>query len=319
MTKSVYISAINHISVLQDLGEGIELIAKSSSRIYPVVKLTNNRSVIEKLLSPELEKLIGLIEYRYLSTPGILVAYSESGFDESVANSLQHLDLHLILLKMYFYCLWVVKDNSIDFDLSFLCFRNKYNDFEVSSNVFSSSSFTSLGERAMVEFSVGELKEACALLKNNITIEENKSKTGNASQYSRVAIACYFIQHARSSADLGLKMTSYCSALETLFSNDSTELSHKLAERVAHFLSKDKGERIALFRMIKKAYEVRSKVVHGSTFKDGKIKEIESLIVEVDSVCRKISLFTLNTPEVNNPFEWTNERHEEYFLDIIMA
>lgn len=176
-----------------------------------------------------------------------------------------------------------------------------------------------MGNNQIVDFSIEELKLASLFIKENIVIDNSKRKTANTSKHSRITIANYFIQNARSCNDLGLKMTSYCSALETLFSNDSTELSHKLAERVAHFLSTNKAERIVIFKFIKKAYDIRSKIVHGATIKDNHIDGLESLLIEMDNTCRKIINYAFSKSDKENVFGWSNEKHEEYFLDLIMT
>jgi len=319
MTKSVFICVLNHISTNSDLELGVVINPNQDNPNYPSIKITNNKVKITSLLNSQLEKLIGLIEFRNISETDSIIAYSESEFDESHVTSIQHLDLHLYLLKMYFFCLWTVKDNSTDFDLGFLYFQNEKNEFEASSNFISSANFTCSGLRKQIIFTIEELAEASIFLQKNIIIETKKAKVASSNKYNRITIANYFIQHARSCNDLGLKMTSYCSALETLFSNDSTELSHKLSERIAHFLSQDKKDRIELFKIIKKCYDFRSKVIHGDTLKSGKVDELDQLIVEVDKVCRDIMKFSFEKPFEENVFVWSKEKHEEYFLELIMS
>lgn len=319
MTKSIFLCVLNHISTNNDLESGVEINPNQDNPNFPVIKITNNKDVIARFLNPQLEKWIGLLEFRNIQETETLIAYAESEFDESKVTSIQHLDLHLYLLKMYFFCLWTVKDNSADFDLGFLYFENKREEFQASSNVVSTGNYTCSGLREQVVFTAKELVEASTFLKMNVIIRTQKAKVANSNQYNRITIANYFLQHARSCNDLGLKMTSYCSALETLFSNDSTELSHKLSERIAHFLQQDKMDRIELFRNIKKCYEFRSKVIHGDTLKSGKVEELDSLIVKVDNVCRDIMKFSFEKPIEENVFNWTKEKHEEYFLELIMT
>jgi len=58
-------------------------------------------------------------------------------------------------------------------------------------------------------------------------------------------------------ADIALLLLTQC--LETLFQ----KYSIKLASRVAHFLSQDEAETTLIKKEINKAYEIRSKLVHG--------------------------------------------------------
>ena len=53
-------------------------------------------------------------------------------------------------------------------------------------------------------------------------------------------------------------------AFESLFLGDEQELNYKLAMRAAFFLEKDEEKRNVTFSNIKKAYNLRSKIVHGS-------------------------------------------------------
>ena len=69
----------------------------------------------------------------------------------------------------------------------------------------------------------------------------------------------------------------YIAALETLFSKDGSELSHKVAERVAFYLGGIKNEKMYTYRKVKGAYDVRSKYIHGSKL-DKKHSTTEKLI-----------------------------------------
>lgn len=319
MTDSVYISVINHILIQEDLGEGVYIIPNHKNHNFPSIKLTNNQDVIKSLVTPNLKPLIGQLEYENFFKPNTLIVYSKSQFDETKTNSIDYLDLNFYLIRIFFLCLWLVKDNSIDFDLGFLYYSDAKSGFTTSSNIFSSSNFTCHGNRELITFSTEEIKNATNTLQENIIIEKQSHKIGNLNGFGRVGIAIYFIQHARSCSDLGLKMTSYCSSLETLFSNDNTELSHKLAERVAHFLSQKKEKRIDIFKQMKKAYDFRSKVIHGTIFKSEQEKEIECLIIEIDSICREIIKYAIEKNDMENVFIWPNEKHEKYFLELIMS
>ena len=55
----------------------------------------------------------------------------------------------------------------------------------------------------------------------------------------------------------------YMIALEALFSDSSQELSYKLALRTSYFIEKKGLQRLLIYRIVKKAYEIRSQMVHG--------------------------------------------------------
>ena len=57
-------------------------------------------------------------------------------------------------------------------------------------------------------------------------------------------------------------------ALEALFSTGSEDLTHKLRLRISVLVGQDDNESNFLFDFINKAYEIRSKLVHGKINKD---------------------------------------------------
>ena len=66
-------------------------------------------------------------------------------------------------------------------------------------------------------------------------------------------------------------------SLETLFQEGSGEITYKLSLRCAYFIGNDAEERKKIFENMKKAYKVRSKIVHGDNFslEEKLLKDIE--------------------------------------------
>jgi hypothetical protein len=318
-TKCIFLCGINRLNILTDLGEGFDLTPNEKNSQVPKIRITNNKSVVSKFLNPQLARLIGLIEYSHLADTYPIVAFAESSCDLTSTTSIKHLDTHLYFLKMYFFCLWLIKDNAADFDIGYLSFINNKREFETSCNNFTNTNFKADTTRTPTEFNLDELSQAAVYLTNNIYADlHNRSKVGNTSSNNRLTIATNFIQHARASSDMGIKMTSYCAFLETLFVNDNTELSHKLSERVSRYLEKDLEKRKQIFRLIKKSYEMRSKVIHGAALKENKTKELEELIKQVDNLCRKIMVSVILSDEGENIFEKSQEEIEHFFLELIL-
>ena len=85
-----------------------------------------------------------------------------------------------------------------------------------------------------------------------------------------------------------LKISAYCSALECLFCEESGEIAHQLAERVACYLASDGSARLILYREVKEAYGVRSRVVHGDTLKDRKLENLARVSTSIDEVVRRV-------------------------------
>lgn len=59
------------------------------------------------------------------------------------------------------------------------------------------------------------------------------------------------------------KLIDYWVGLEALFSDGQGDITYKLAMRIAHFIEESADDRGDLFRDLKKAYSLRSAVVHG--------------------------------------------------------
>jgi hypothetical protein len=61
-----------------------------------------------------------------------------------------------------------------------------------------------------------------------------------------------------------IRYTLYWIGLEALFGpEDPREMTYRISQRIAFFLSEDVGRAQDLFRQMKDAYSLRSKVVHG--------------------------------------------------------
>ena len=147
----------------------------------------------------------------------------------------------------------------------------------ITRNFYPSSYTDASGTRTSTTFSREELRKArelCGTPLTNRVVVNAQSAAEKSARYTR---AVYFIQAARASSDIGVKIANYSTALEALFSTDAQELSHKLAERVACFLESAPSLRKQVFQDVKKAYGIRSKVVHGA----GGSKEVQKSAVAV--------------------------------------
>jgi hypothetical protein len=123
--------------------------------------------------------------------------------------------------------------------------------------------------------------------------------------------------------DIGLRVVMYVTCLETLFSTDASELTHKLAERVAWFIGEDTMDRMEVFANVKRVYDVRSKIIHGAVPKG----ECEKLVVEAksaDHLLRKIVNKIYGHPECAElflsgcqSFEEHRQSFEKYFNHLV--
>jgi hypothetical protein len=109
------------------------------------------------------------------------------------------------------------------------------------------------------------------------------------------------------------KIGLLCSALECLFTTDATEVTHKVSERAAFFLSDTTKERIIISQKIKTAYSQRSKFFHG-----GKLKNIANdTFFDIDEIVRRTMVKALT--EKAEIFMGSQEQLNKYFTDLIFG
>jgi alcohol dehydrogenase class IV len=83
------------------------------------------------------------------------------------------------------------------------------------------------------------------------------------------------------------KLTSYCSALEALFSTQHGELTHLLAERAAIVISEHLDDRIAAYLGVREGYKLRSAYTHGSTYREKDVELTIKMSTKLDSIVRQ--------------------------------
>lgn len=132
------------------------------------------------------------------------------------------------------------------------------------------------------------------------------------SKSHRIQRAYYFVLNARGSAILPMKIVSYCTALECLFTSSKSEINHKIAERVACLLGDTIEERKRLFKLVKKCYDVRSTIVHGSSLK-GESEDLKHLSQDLDIILRKL------LSEDNEIFYKKDDELDKFFIDLIFS
>jgi len=104
--------------------------------------------------------------------------------------------------------------------------------------------------------------------------------------------------------------------LEAIFGpSDARETTFRLSQRVAFFLGNDRKKIIDIFKMTKKGYSWRSKVVHGSRL--SKLSETESakILHEVEQLIRKALIAILQNNEFIGKID--GKKREEFLDGLI--
>lgn len=287
--------------------------------LLPGVTIIRDRSKIRKILTKELKNHAGIIEYNHLYNANhIIYADLKNDFFDPAMSSGDVLMGWLLWLDMLVNSSWLIKDNGMLCEIAYCNKTDRKSVSEWSNNSLMSMFTMANGDRFIdVEFSKEDLinwektndKIQSYLYNNNSTVFDSFID----SKYSRYGRAMNFINSAKREYNPAMKIAHCCSALESLFSTDSAELSHKLSERVAIFL-KDYGyDPLNTFDDIKGYYNIRSKVTHGDSLRTTKVETLPSESQRLDSYLRKIMNIILNSDELMNIFNGSKESFESYF------
>jgi len=263
-----------------------------------------------------------------------VVVYADGEQKELTEPKLAHTLLinFLYTVQNFLHTLWIVKDHAVNFELGFLQVIPKngipYNncnlvadsrslsDCSVRNTEFSKDEIRVGNEIFTSRFKVGVRPEdftsdSPMLHRGGIPKQLTSHKEVN-----RLERFFCFLSNARSSNDLGIKIAMYCTCLEALFTTDSTELTHKISERAAAFLCETVEARIATYQIIKKAYSIRSKVMHGDSISEKLRSELPAVAGSTDGILRAISLKLLSHEELLGVFMLERDGLEDYFLSL---
>lgn len=294
--------------------------------LIPGVNISNNKNIKEKLLSDLNINLIGILEADYFKSSEAFLFYDYENEDEiEIFQGLTNLQrLHMILLWIddLFKNLWLIKDNNVLTDTAFLIPNSKDPTSEAASMRLQYQLTSSNGRFEDVIFSKEELSKFSKYhddienhfhLKNSGSMEFMLEKN-----FSRINRGLIFVKQAREARNLAYKISNYCSALETIFSTDNVELSHKLSERVSFFL-KDEFNILETFKNVKKSYAVRSKLTHGDTLDAKQIEILDDISIKIDNILRISINKIINNKNLLTIFESPKNVIDQYFEELIFG
>jgi len=307
--KVTFFSGINQVEFPRS--------SRNGERFLDKYHITTDRSRITEIITPYATSLGG-VEVSYLTNGGAKaliyrIAYHEVDPERIVSELHELLIKDMLAISSLQLNLWLLKDNAADFDRGWICAEGIVNN-----NVWASRYSTSNGSFDIVSFNVQEFSLARKQIVQTPDRHIGSSDTPTLLTTGRLRYSrfMYFIASARSTADVAMKVADYCSALEALVSTAQTELSHQVSERVAATLVSPGSERIALFKLVKEAYNFRSKAVHGTTFKPKEFDRLRVCAVKIDEVCRRLhhAYFDLDTG-LAMAVENSDEDATEFFVN----
>ncbi|GIO19696.1 hypothetical protein J18TS1_27960 [Oceanobacillus oncorhynchi subsp. incaldanensis] len=219
--------------------------------------------------------------------------------------------------QFFTHALWEVKDNNIYVRDGFLlAYTQKFEDGVVYKASLSEIFTYSTCNQKESLFSDSELSSAIQnfvpskfddfaeeSFGGKLPDSKHLFKSGGSNRINR---AEYFTIGARNCSIIPTKIVFYCTALECLFTIGSSEINHKIAERVALMLGTSEESKNDLFKFIKSAYNYRSKLIHGQHLK-GDESDLVAISQRLDEVLRELlrnkhEIFYKNDHEMENHF-----------------
>lgn len=307
-----FVTSLYNLRVAQPIG--------ANWTITGDLRISNTLAVSKRLVTDLLRANIGFLEADHiLSGNPFVYALSEyPSEDTSEEKQMEILQALLIRTQLFVNMLWLVKDNAINAELGFLQYPYQTRDpARVSSNFLSSIYSDATGSRCEVTFEKVELRQAIELYRRfygpSLELSGPEPCRSPLGKHDRLTRALYFLQAARAASYLPERVAYSCTCFESLVSTSASELAHQVAERVAILIGKDPDECVEIYRNLKRAYDTRSKLVHG-----GRLTRQEHWYVtdsvNCDSYLRRLLHVLLANRDLSDAIEQDENSVNEFFL-----
>lgn len=314
----------------------LEIETKYSGRLlFHNIKISNNpNKFIENFGNDDFIALVGMIQFHDYVNSTHLYSIGVHDNISSGSTAERFLMVESLFYQLFIQCLWIVKDNSVNFEESFI---EVTDNSEKKVSMYSRSfHFTDAsGKVNKVLFNLKELEEAETyfvyfkeLVDKNVKNRADESIIHSQKfdeffecyglNSNRIDRFFYILHNARTENYLPARIAMYTIALEALVSTDEREVTHQTAERTALLMFNNDISKYKIYQFVKEMYRIRSSYIHGNKLsKSFKKKGLEYLIdssIEFDDLLRRLirkilsddSLQSLyiqdNTEELNNFF-----------------
>ncbi|EJR94480.1 HEPN domain-containing protein [Bacillus mycoides] len=303
-------------------------VKNKGTEIFPGARISNGSKSISETLDTNLARhTMGYLTRESIRNTTYVYIDGEfkdiHNFEEMNKVGVQRTFSLLRQIEHFTHELWKVKDNNVYVIDGFLFAYNKhfedgyiyqasltglysFSTYEQKESTFSDSELTAAIQN-FVPLSKEEFNEKNFGGKHPNVDILLKNKGSN-----RMLRALYFTGGARSSSVMPIKIVNYCNALECLFTTGKSEVNHKIAERVAIMLGTSFESKKALSQLVKKAYNIRSEMVHGQALK---AKEEDLVIVSqgLDNVLRELIVAN------HDVFSKNDKEMDDFFLDLLFS
>lgn len=319
--KYKFIASIHHLQLDKITSRGI--------RLFDDLRISLDSSM-RGIVDDYFIHNVGMLEYEQLKNGPYYYAISRKETSKDLfnpENAFAFLDYYLIQIQLINNLLWLIKSHSINTETAFLQVEKEGKIKHYSNNRVTAFSNHN-GKKEDVTFSSEDFKKALKL-KDFLYDEFNSDTVSDADimheqiyKAKRLERTFYILQSARSFDHLPLRISNFVTILETLLSTSSSEVTHKLRERVAWLLGEDFEGRTKIYKIIGDIYSVRSNYVHGNSMpkKFNTNVKLVGLSVEIEDLVRKLILKILLDEDINEIYKRNNDEEiENWLLDVCLG
>lgn len=300
--------------------------------------LTNNFDIKNSiLLSRNFQSRIGSNRVNILMRGYIMYFCGESTSinilkdltdEATIANTISS------FLRLGIQCLWHVKDNGTYLNQCYI----EFNDETIYETHTVGMASNSEGDHKTTSYSFQELIDGFTLMTKLLKFQKIESKqvsdtsllvprngihilnNVNYASYihSRLFRCLSFLDFVRKSDNLIVKITFYVAMFECLFTSNGSEITHQVSERAALYIGGDLNTKRANYDLIKSAYNIRSRYIHGSNINKQR-SELLVLSSTIDILTRGLlhKIFLDSDLFLATETEANNKRFENFFKDLI--
>jgi hypothetical protein len=325
---------------------------------HPHFTLTNDTSIRDKFYTDSVIKSFGERIRNYDKNSAFIyhefdIETDNKSVDDVLVELINFGSKHVDYVSNFLAFLWFVKDNSVciynslilipEIDDAILVSNLKHQTYKVSGelemSVFNKHElllamryYEGFAPYAVKSASTTKYKGARVNIQRDesgkiISASENKSIGVPYSSYNCVERGLHYLGIARKERFPAFRIAFYVAILESIFTTDAFNVSHKVAERMAIYLEEEKMEMVDLYDFIIDVYKIRSTFMHGQKFSEENLKFEKLLpqVIRLDETIRAIMImitqvdyekFTKLVPKGNSTKN-TIEARENYLKYMI--
>jgi hypothetical protein len=319
---------------------------RSGIEIAPNMRIsTDVEYLLNNRIAPAMYTGMGMLDKTELQTEQcFVVARAEPPKDMDMrpsspdvsATHLALLDRLLQQLERWSFGMWCLKDHCINSGSAFLEYPYKSPDVpRLSQNTSGMRTTMADGKRRKVQFNRDELQFPMKFFlqtspndeRIRIAIEEGVRSDGSAPEYevekynraNRQERAMSLINIARGQQFLPFRIAMYVASMECLLSTrGDTDATEQIATRIAVLLNTyTELAGLEIYDGVKKAYNIRSRFIHGSVMPKKEVSMLPSVSRQCDEFLRHLLLITIGEPNVRDALD-NDETLRQLFLKNLL-